>query len=203
MRDATDIVVLLDRSGSMSTIRTDMIGGFDAYIAELLKQPGECAVTLHQFDTAFDTVYENRALAQVPSLVLEPRGGTALLDAMDRAIDLTGARLAALPEDKRPKRVLFVVITDGGENSSHRVKREALAAKVKQQREVYSWDFIYLGANQDSFAEAGAMGVNLANVGNFAATPAGVRSAYQAAAVSTNSYRSGGDASVVDPGATP
>src|SRR5437879_5693749 len=108
-QNLTHIVAILDRSGSMMSIREDMQGGFNNFIAEQAKTPGEVRVSLYQFDTEYDTVYENKPLAEVPALVLEPRGGTALLDAVGRTITTVGQKLAQLDEDDRPGLVVVVI----------------------------------------------------------------------------------------------
>ena len=98
----THLYFLLDRSGSMVSLRADTIGGFDTFIAEQRTAPGRCRVTLAQFDNEYDEVYADRDIATVPSLVLVPRGSTALLDALGRLVVTAGERLAALPDAERP-----------------------------------------------------------------------------------------------------
>ena len=186
-----DITVVLDRSGSMSSIAKDMIGGFDAFIAEQKKLPGEAVLTLVQFDTEYNFVLQGVPLKDVPGLVLEPRGGTALLDAVGRAITETGERLSKMPESERPEKVVFMVITDGEENSSHEFKKPQIQEKIKHQQDVYKWQFVFLGANQDAFAEAGGMGINLANVSNYKNTPKSIFAALQATSANLASYRAG------------
>ena len=93
----TDITMVLDRSGSMQSIKDDTIGGFDAFISEQGRLPGRCTVSLVQFDNVYEEVYTGRDLADVPGLTLVPRGSTAMLDAIGRAVNATGARLAAMP----------------------------------------------------------------------------------------------------------
>ncbi|MDR2895292.1 MAG: VWA domain-containing protein [Propionibacteriaceae bacterium] len=158
-QDYTDITVVLDRSGSMATIKTDMEGGFNHFIAEQAKDPGDCRVSLAQFDTDYETVYSQRPIGQVPALDLQPRGGTALLDAMGRSINETGQRLAAMAEADRPGVVFFVIITDGCENSSKEFSSEQIKQLVERQENTYGWQFTYLGANQDALVEAGKMGI--------------------------------------------
>ena len=186
----TDIIVVLDRSGSMAGIRKDMEGGFDAFIAEQRKEPGDARVTLTQFDTTYEIVYDGKPLTDVPPLSLEPRGMTALYDAVGRTIAATGARFAALPEDERPERVLFVIITDGAENSSREFEGARVAAMVKEQTDKYSWQFVYIGANQDAVANAAAMNIHVAS--NFAADSEGSRKALSDLNIGTRSYRGGG-----------
>ena len=112
------IAVLLDRSGSMSSIKTDTEGGFAAFIDQQRGLNRDVRVTLAQFDTEYDVVYADRPLADVPPLALEPRGATALYDAIGRLVSDVGAELAAQPEEERPGAVIVVVLTDGHENSS-------------------------------------------------------------------------------------
>jgi hypothetical protein len=148
--DLTHIYFLLDRSGSMQSIKTDTEGGFAAFVDEQRKTPGECRVTLAQFDNEYDVVYSGKALADVPTLDLQPRGSTALLDAMGRLITSAGAGLAALPEDERPSTVIVAVMTDGYENASQEWTHPAIKALVEQQTEQYGWQFLYMGADQDA-----------------------------------------------------
>jgi uncharacterized protein YegL len=122
-QNLTHIYFLLDRSGSMTSIRTETIAGFDAFIAEQRKVAGACKVTLARFDNEYDEVYVDRDLAAVPTLELTPRGSTALLDAIGRLIVTAGERMAALPEEARPGSVVVGVMTDGYENASQGVER--------------------------------------------------------------------------------
>src|SRR4051812_27922369 len=100
--NSTEIVFILDRSGSMSGIAADMRGGFATFVEEQKKLPGECLVTLTQFDDHYDVVYQGRPIAEVPALDLQPRGSTALLDAVGRTVDDVGARLAKMAKHDRP-----------------------------------------------------------------------------------------------------
>lgn len=159
MTDTTKtlIAALLDRSGSMQTIAEDMRGGFDSYIAREVAQPGTTLVTLAQFDDRYEVVYRNRPIDSVPSLTVEPRGMTALLDAIGRFTTEVGAELAAMPEDQRPGDVTVLVMTDGHENASSEWTTEAVRALISQQETQYAWDFVFLGANMDAVE----VGVNL------------------------------------------
>jgi len=189
-KDLTEIIVVLDRSGSMATIRGDMEGGFNSFIAAQRALPGDCTVTLTQFDTDYEIVFAGKPLADVPPLTLEPRGATALLEAVSKTITATGLRLAGLPEDQRPERVLFVIITDGHENASPpEFTAESVLAMVKHQTERYSWEFVFIGANQDAIATAASLGIR--NAANFAATPAGTAKALHGLNVGTSNYRGG------------
>lgn len=155
----TDITMVLDRSGSMQSIRDDTVGGFDAFLAEQRHQPGRGTVSLVQFDNEYEEVYVGRDLADVPGLTLVPRGSTAMLDAIGRAVHATGARLAALPEDRRPGTVVVGVMTDGLENASREFSYADIKALIQQQEQVYGWTFMYLGANQDAIEVGASIGV--------------------------------------------
>src|SRR5918994_1970243 len=137
--DLTHLYFLLDRSGSMQSIKTDTEGGFAAFVDEQRKTAGECRVTLAQFDNEYDVVYSNRPLADVPPLDLQPRGSTALLDAMGRLITSAGAELSAMPDDQRPATVIVAGMTKG-----------------------YSWQFLYMGADPDAIEVGVSLGVSAA-----------------------------------------
>ena len=154
----THLYFLLDRSGSMVSLREDTIGGFDTFIAEQRTAPGRCRVTLAQFDNEYDEVYADRDIATVPSLVLVPRGSTALLDALGRLVVTAGERLAALPEQDRPGSVVVGVMTDGYENASRDWTHDRIKALIEQQSHEYGWQFLYLGADQDAIEEGAKMG---------------------------------------------
>lgn len=159
--DLTHLYFLLDRSGSMQSIKADTEGGFAAFIDEQRSgQQGECRVTLAQFDNAYEVVYWDRPLAEVPALALLPRGGTALLDAMGRLITDAGARLAALPQEQRPGTVVVAVMTDGHENASKEWTHPAIKALVEQQTNAYRWQFLYMGADQDAIEVGASIGVS-------------------------------------------
>mgnify|MGYP001823128215 CR=1 FL=1 len=165
--DLTDITLVVDRSGSMEAVREDAEGGINSFIKGQAGEPGEALLTLVQFDTEYEFVHRGIPIQEVPRYSLEPRGMTALLDAMGRAIEETGSRLAAMEESERPGLVIFVVMTDGHENSSRAFTKEQSRRMTEHQRTVYNWQFTYLGANQDSFAEAGSMGFNRSGVADF------------------------------------
>lgn len=190
--DLTEIAVILDRSGSMQSIRADMEGGYAAFLAEQRASPSPCVVSLYQFDDRFDVVYQEVPLASAPGLSLVPRGSTALLDALGRSIVMIGERLAAKAEHERPGKIVVMVVTDGQENASREFTRELVREKVKHQTDVYGWQFAFLGANIDSFGEAASLGIAGAAVGNFQANAAGVDAMYASASAGVRAYRSAG-----------
>jgi hypothetical protein len=179
-RNLTHLGVIVDRSGSMHSIKQDMEGGFNSLIQKQRETPGQCKVTLAQFDTEYEVVYTDQDLASVPGLVINPRGRTALLDALGRFITDTGMRLSALPEDERPGLVIVAVITDGLENASHEYTLDQIDKMINHQRDAYQWMFVYLGANQDAIATGRSMGFARGQTMTYAATSHGTQSAYSA-----------------------
>jgi hypothetical protein len=159
----THIAFLLDRSGSMQSIKDDTEGGFNAFIEEQRRQAGECRVTLAQFDNEYEEVYRDLPLAEVPPLHLAPRGSTALLDSMGRLITTTGERLAALSDEERPGIVIIGIMTDGHENASNEWTRPAIKSLVEQQTKAYNWQFLYMGADQDAIEVGSSLGVAASN----------------------------------------
>lgn len=157
--DLRHIAIVLDRSGSMQSVKSDTEGGLRAFLAAQSDAPGETTVSLYQFDTEYEPVYENKPLAEVPDYVLVPRGGTALLDAVGRTISGVGAQLAAQPEGDRPAEVIVVILTDGEENQSREFGLAAVKKMITEQQDTYGWKFVFLGADQDAFAAAGGMGI--------------------------------------------
>ena len=190
MKDSTDIIVVLDRSGSMSSIKKDTEGGFDTFIKKQLEIPGEANVCLYQFDDHYDVVYENVALTNVPPMQLVPRGWTALLDAIGKTIQGRGEYYAALPEEERPERVVFVIITDGAENQSKEYTLETVKQMVTTQQDVYKWQFVFLGADIDAIEVGAGLGIQRGSTMNFAKTTAGTAGSYDVLTSSVSAYRS-------------
>ena len=176
--DLIDITLVLDRSGSMASVREDTIGGFNSFLEQQKAVPGSACLSLIQFDDKYEVLYEGRRLQDAPLLSAQtfvPRGSTALLDAVGRTIHSVGVRLAALPERERPGKVLFVVMTDGEENASREFSSGQIFEMITHQREKYQWEVVFIGANQDAIAAGASYGIPQSNVLNFAATPAGTR----------------------------
>jgi uncharacterized protein YegL len=199
LKDYADITILLDRSGSMVSIKDAMESGFDEFLNEHKKVPST-RLTLIQFDSSNnqEVVYTARPVAEAPRLSIDPRGMTPLLDAFCLAIDRTGDRLSAMRQEERPNKVLFVVITDGQENASFKYGRNDVKERVTRQQGSYNWQFVYLGANQDAIAEAATFGIGAANAMTYTADVMRSRSAMKSVAVNTLCYASTGIASTLD-----
>lgn len=166
--DLTDITLVVDRSGSMSDVQQEAECGINAFIQAQAKEAGNALLTLVQFDTEYEFLHRGVPINKVPKYRLVPRGMTALLDAVGRAVNETGSRLANLAESDRPGLVIFVVMTDGLENSSSEFTKSQVKRMIELQQQKYSWHFTFLGANQDAFSEAASMGIAPSGAANFA-----------------------------------
>lgn len=188
----TSINVIIDESGSMGGLTTDTIGGFNQFLSEQKVVPGDAVLTLCTFNDDYRLVHEFSPLTGIPDLdgkTYRPGGSTALLDAMGTTINSVGSKLAGMPEDERPSKVIFLIITDGQENASKRFTRAQVKSMVEHQKDVYSWEFVFMGANIDSIAEGTALGITMQNTMDYDATPAGTRGLYQDVSKNLSSYR--------------
>ena len=159
----THIHVILDRTGSMASIRDDVVGGFNAFVEEQRHAPGLATLTLVQFDSVdpYEVVFRALPIDRVPQLTREtyvPRASTPLLDAIGRGIADLDTALASLHRAERPDRVLFVVITDGNENASREFDYARVERMVRSHREKNDWEFVFLGADLAAIADAGRLG---------------------------------------------
>lgn len=172
----TRIAIVLDRSGSMESCKESTVAGFNEFIQTQREIPGEATVKLVQFDDQYETVFD-KPLKECPELTQNtfvPRGSTALLDAQGRTIVELGHELAALPESERPSKVIVVTLTDGLENASKEFSLDKIGAMIREQRDKYNWDFVFLGANQDAVATAAAMSIPLPSAMSYSTSKAGV-----------------------------
>jgi hypothetical protein len=157
--DLTHIYFLLDRSGSMQSIKSDIEGGFAAFVEEQRRATGECRATLAQFDDVYELVYADRPISDVPPLDLQPRNMTALHDAMGRMITDAGQKLEAMEADERPGTVIVAIMTDGMENASKEWTGASIKSLVSQQSNVWGWTFMYMGADQDAVEVGESLGI--------------------------------------------
>ncbi len=188
-----EIVCIIDRSGSMASIKQDAIGGFNTFIEGQKAVAGTANVTLVLFDDQYEVVYENVELSKVESLTEKtfvPRGMTALLDAIGKTINSVGERLSKTDEKDRPEKVMFCILTDGAENASTEFRKNIIKDMITHQREKYSWEFVFLAANQDAFTSADNIGISKNYTSNFVADGLGTRGAFRDATLYCSSYRS-------------
>ncbi|CAG9607022.1 vWA domain-containing protein [Pseudoneobacillus rhizosphaerae] len=176
----TEIIFLLDRSGSMAGLESDTIGGFNAFIKKQCQLDGETMVTAVQFDDQYEVIWngidaKNVRLTDKQYFV---RGSTALLDAVGKTILDVGHRLSNSNEDQKPGKVIFVITTDGMENASREFTYEKVNELIKHQQEKYNWEFIFMGANIDAAKEASILGIDMENAYSFEASENGVEVMY-------------------------
>lgn len=174
-KNLTEMIFVVDRSGSMHYMSEEASQGINKLIEEQTKEDGECRVTLVQFDTAYEFVENGTDIKSVKPYNLIAGGMTALNDAVGRTIDEVGLRLSKTEEKDRPGLVLFCIVTDGIENASREYSAEQVYEKITHQQKVYNWQFTYLGANQDSFKAAKNMGINTIGTSNYS----NIKAAYE------------------------
>ena len=178
----TELVFILDRSGSMAGLESDTIGGFNSMMEKQRQEPGEACVTTVLFDDQYEVVHDRLSADCVEPMTGRQyyvRGCTALLDAMGRAITHTANVVRSVPESERPEKVIFVVITDGLENASRIYSYDRLKEMIRKEQEEYGWEFLFLGANMDAVNEAARFGIRADRSVTFQNDPAGVSLNYR------------------------
>ena len=192
-KNLTEIVFILDRSGSMAGLEKDTIGGFNAMIEKQRQEPGEAIVSTVLFDNESVVIHDRVPLDKVPALTEKEyyvRGCTALLDAVGSAIHHIGNVHKYAREEDRPEKTLFVITTDGMENASRRYTYEKLKAMIERQKEKYGWEFLFLGANIDAAREAARFGINADRAANYNADSVGTSVIYEAVSETVCNFRS-------------
>ena len=166
----TELVFILDRSGSMQGLEADTIGGFNAMIEKQKREEGQTVVSTVLFDSETEVIHDRLPLEQVPRMTgkeYSVRGTTALLDAIGKAVHHIGIVHKYARAEDRPDRTLFVITTDGYENASKRYDYEEVRRKIERQKEKYGWEFLFLGANIDAAAEAKRFGISADRAVNY------------------------------------
>ena len=191
-KNLTEIAYILDRSGSMESMVEPAITGFNEFLAEQRKAPGQARLTLVLFDDEYLVPHQSVPIEEVPDLTTktyEPRNSTALLDAIGQTINDLGTRLAKTPEDERPGLVIIAIFTDGYENNSIKYDNRKISEMIRHQREKYNWQFMFLAANQDAIATAAKMGIDHADAASVDYSGAGIRSSSRAFSSRSAAYR--------------
>ena len=177
----TELVFILDRSGSMSGLESDTIGGFNAMIEKQKKQDGECYVSTVLFDNVSEVLHDRIKLAGIKPMTDKEytvRGSTALIDAIGGAIHHIGNIHKYARNEDVPEHTIFVITTDGMENASHKYTSDKVKAMIERQKERYGWEFLFIGANIDAVEVADNIGIGADRSANYRATPKGTRAMY-------------------------
>ena len=191
-KNLTEIVFILDRSGSMAGLEADTIGGFNAMMEKQKREDGEAYVSTVLFDHLSEVIHDRVPLSRIPTMTRKEyyvRGSTALLDAVGGAISHIGNVHKYAREEDRPERTLFVITTDGMENASRYYTYEQVSAMIRRQREKYGWEFLFLGANMDAAKEAARFGIRAECAATYRADHRGTGVIYDAVSDAVRSYR--------------
>lgn len=162
MKDATDITIILDKSGSMALTKNDVIGGFNGFLDKQQALPGEATIGFVEFNEKVTTKYSGLRLSEAPRMTAENYqtcGSTALYDAVGRTLDAVGARLAALPESDRPNKVVVVILTDGEENSSKEYSLSQMNERINVQKDQYNWQILFIGSTPQAVSASRLMSI--------------------------------------------
>ncbi len=160
----THISMIIDRSGSMSSVWQDVVGGYEQIVKDNKALPGKCTFTVAVFDDQYTLVEDFQDIQKVDEkLKVSPRGSTALLDAIGKTIVSVGEKLAKMDEKDRPEKIVVFIQSDGNENASREFTRDSIKKLIDEHTNTYSWQFQFLGANLDSVNDAQSWGINIAN----------------------------------------
>ena len=188
----TELVFILDRSGSMAGLEKDTIGGFNAMLAKQRKEPGDAVVSTVLFDNQAEVIHDRVALADVPNLTDREyyvRGCTALLDAVGGAIHHIGNVHKYARREDVPEKTLLIITTDGMENASRRYTYDKVRRMIEHEKEKYGWEFLFLGANIDAAAEAKRFGIDESMAANYHCDEEGTALNYEVISEAITSVR--------------
>ena len=169
-KNLTELVMILDRSGSMSGLESDTIGGYNSMLKKQRETEGEVLVSTVLFDHIIEVLHDRVPLDEVPEITEKDyyvRGCTALLDAVGGAIHHIGNVHKYAREEDRPEKTIFVITTDGMENASHQYTYDRVKQMVERQKEKFGWEFLFLGANIDAIETAGRFGISADRAANY------------------------------------
>lgn len=191
-KNLTELVFILDRSGSMTGLENDTIGGYNAMLRKQQSEDGEAVITTVLFDDKYELLHDRinlKAIAPITCKEYFVRGSTALLDAIGRTIHKIGTVQKNTAEEYRAEKVMFVITTDGMENASREYSYEKVRTTVEHQKEKYGWEFIFLGANIDAVETAGRFGIAADRAANYHADGAGTQLNYEVVSQAVSNYR--------------
>ncbi|MDO5136280.1 MAG: hypothetical protein Q4D55_09520 [Eubacteriales bacterium] len=191
----TELVFILDRSGSMSGLERDTIGGFNSMLEKQRRAPGRALISTVLFDNVSEVIHDRMAIGDVPRLTQKEyfvRGCTALLDAVGGAIHHIGNVHKYARKEDVPEKTLFIITTDGLENASRRYTYGRVRSMIRRQKERYGWEFLFLGANMDAAAEAGRFGIDASMAADYHCDQEGTALNYQVISEAITSVRACG-----------
>lgn len=191
----TELVFIIDRSGSMAGLEDDTIGGFNSMLGEQKTVDGEACVTTVLFDDRYELLHDRVNIQDVAPLTKKSytvRGTTALLDAVGRTIHNIRKAQKSVPEEECAEKVMFIIITDGMENASRHYTADMIKERIEHYKKKHGWEFIFFGANMDAIAEAGKIGISADRAQNYFADSCGTRSTYASMSAIATSFRTVG-----------
>lgn len=194
-KNLTEIIFIIDKSGSMHHLVDDTIGGFNSFVEEQKEEDGEAKLTTVLFSSARQKLYDGLDIREVPQMDRKQyfaSGTTAMLDAIGETIDEVQQRIDNTPEKERPAHILCVITTDGMENASHTYSKTQIQNMIEHQTKGHGWEFIFLGANMDAVHEASALGINQNNAATYVPDSIGTTTLYAAVSTATKSVRNTG-----------
>lgn len=190
----THVSICLDRSGSMSSMASEVVEGFNKFVEEQKKEEGKATISLAQFDDVYEVVHDFIDIKDMGGISLKPRNSTALLDAMGRTLEETRAKVLKMKEADAPSKVIFVFITDGFENASSKYNRKQIFEMIKdlkspERGDQINWEFVFIGANQDAIAEGGSYGIRSKSSMTMYASGDGAKLAFSSLTKGISTYR--------------
>ncbi len=191
-KDLTELVFIIDRSGSMGGLESDTIGGFNAMLKEQKAVKGEALVTTVLFDDQYELLHDRidiQAIAPLSDKDYTVRGSTALFDALGKTIKKVRNAHSHTEEAYRPEKVMFFVITDGLENASREYSADRLKARIEHQRKKHGWEFVFFGANMDAVLEAGKLGIAADRAMKYQANSDGINESWSSISLYSSGYR--------------
>ena len=188
----TELVFVLDKSGSMSGLEKDTIGGFNSMLKKQRKEKGDVVISTVLFDDRVQVLHDRAGLERIADLTdrdYQVGGCTALLDALGKSIKHINKIQKSLPEDERPGKTMFIITTDGQENSSHEYSYEKIRKMVEKKQEKKQWEFLFLGANMDAISAAADIGIRADRATNYCCDSVGTAVNYSALSKAVSKFR--------------
>ena len=191
----TELVFILDKSGSMGGLEKDTIGGYNSMLVKQQAVEGECHITTVLFDNKYELLHDRidiKAISPITEKEYSVGGSTALLDAIGKTIKKIGNAQKHTANDYRAERVMFVIITDGEENASHEYSAAKVKAQIERQKTEYDWEFIFLGANIDAVQTAGRFGIAPDRAVDYLADSEGTELNFKVMSAAVTTFREAG-----------